>query len=499
MFSPRHFRFYSFLYLFIPFLIFLCGWVKLTFAMIAALAVLIFLYRCLRARGPEAALPQAGERGYSSWAVWALVIFLWMALSGSGGIGFQNLDYAKHNFLLHDLFQFRWPVAYQLQSRAQGAPGQEALLVYSLAYYLPPAVAAKLLGWNFGYVFTFFWTFAGFILVFYWFRKICGTSSAVALVLFLLFSGLDIFGALRLKPYWVGDWNSHLEWWADFGAYGSMTTWFFWTPQHAIPAWLVSGMMVHDLRHKKTSQDVFILLALAFFWSPLVSIGIAPIALVVLWKTRLKGAASFQNIFCALFVLLISALFFMANLSISNPVSSGSGFLFSVYPALKAPKLLFFCLLEFGLYSIFLLPVYRKEPLLLAAVFGLSLTPLYKMGLYNDFMLKVCMPSLFILALYVINTVMDRRLYFSKFCFVPAALFILLLAGMVTPLHELSRALRNFNIAIPRFERGSSLAKSGIRKGGFSNSQRIRDQYLGIYKTDAQKSIFRKGKLPPAA
>ncbi|MCA9417857.1 MAG: hypothetical protein KC917_16380, partial [Candidatus Omnitrophica bacterium] len=123
----------AFLYLSLPYLLFFWGWLWLPYALLATVALLIGLASAILGGRSE-----AREDGPRAWGSWRRVLFVavialvWVALSGIGGLGFQNPDYPKHNAVLKDLIEKDWPVVY---GEGEGARA----LVYYFAYYLPAA------------------------------------------------------------------------------------------------------------------------------------------------------------------------------------------------------------------------------------------------------------------------------------------------------------------------------------------------------------------------
>jgi hypothetical protein len=101
--------------------------------------------------------------------------------------------------------------------------------------------------------------------------------------------------------------------------------------------------------------------------------------------------------------------------------------------------ILMFYLLEFLIYSLLLLEKFKKDKIFIVAVITLSLIPLICFGFYNDFCMRVSIPSLCILYFYIIRYINDNGKYKNL-------LMILLLIGSLTGVFEISRGLQNFGI-----------------------------------------------------
>jgi hypothetical protein len=160
--------------------------------------------------------------------LWSAVALMLVSLSGAGGVGLQEGDYFKHNAVLKGLIESPWPV---WVPTPQGA----FPLVYYLGWYLPAAAVGKLWGWEAANVFMFIWTYWGVLLALGWFALLVGRCSPVVLAVFFLFSAPDVVGAAWMKligwdpgpplPPPIRDawginwyalrwWNWELRWWA---------------------------------------------------------------------------------------------------------------------------------------------------------------------------------------------------------------------------------------------------------------------------------------------
>ena len=149
LFSDRNIEAYSLIYIIIPYLIFAFGWLNLPFALLLSGIIIVSagLYiKNLNNEASETKEVYLKNQNLKYFLITILILLVWCLLSGMGGFGFQNNpDYEKNNAIFHDLFLYKWPVAYKDYS-----------LVYYLGYYLPTGLVMKLLGWNLGYIFSFF-------------------------------------------------------------------------------------------------------------------------------------------------------------------------------------------------------------------------------------------------------------------------------------------------------------------------------------------------------
>jgi hypothetical protein len=211
----------SLAYLSLPVAVFLVGWLRpgwaavMTAALVAGLVAMARRFRAV-ATTPREERPVSG----AAVAMGALAVMVVVGLSGPGGFGVQTWDWAKHNAILKDLVEQPWPVAY--------ATGRDDVaLTYYVAYYLPAALAGKLAGWQAANVALFAWTAIGCVLAMLWLVVLSGAPVWRCVAIFVLFSGLDVVGAIAWSTRWnKGRWANdfHLEWWAGHWTYPGNVT-----------------------------------------------------------------------------------------------------------------------------------------------------------------------------------------------------------------------------------------------------------------------------------
>jgi len=177
-------------------------------------------------------------------AMGALAVVVVVGLSGPGGFGVQTWDWAKHNAILKDLVEQPWPVAYATER-------DDVALTYYVAHYLPAALAGKLAGWQAANVVLFAWTVIGCVLAMLWLVVLSGAPVWRCLAIFVLFSGLDVVGAIAWSSRWsMRRWPNdfHLEWWAGHWTYPGNVTLIAFAPHQATAGWLLTGLTIDGLR-----------------------------------------------------------------------------------------------------------------------------------------------------------------------------------------------------------------------------------------------------------
>jgi hypothetical protein len=451
----KRFHRLSILYLVLPFLIFLFGWIRLIIALPLSLILLFALYKLLNANyqlpTSNTQSPTPNLLPLSSTSIyWLVITVLWLLISGIGGYAFQNWDHNWRNVVFRDLMNFDWPVYY-----AQPESGPVKMLIYYVGFWLPAALIAKFTNWQIANFALFIWSLLGLLLVTHHLASTLKTSPFKATLLLILFSGLDALGVwLFPKDYpTLLPPITHLETWAGNLQYSSFTTQLFWVFNQAIPAWLVISVIARSEatkqsrsgyeiasgeeqeRHRTSSpqgnDELILLWSLCFFFAPLVSVGLLPYILIELIK-QTDFKSSFKNlnpaiILSALIIFLLSISYFL-----SNTAAQQRGF-----QSLPITNFLAFFLLEGGLLWLILILSKYRDPRWIVTGALLALIPFIQLGSDRDFVMRASIAPLFYLMLMTGETIFNKN--------TPRALLItfyfLLSIGAITPLYEINRSI----------------------------------------------------------
>lgn len=233
----------SYLYLTLPIIIFLLGWCRWYIGIPVSLIAAAALVLCMRENkwGRNSGTLEFAASDKGKVVLIAVVVLIWVCLSGVGGYMWQNLDHQWRNSIFELMVNEKWPVLGQVDS--EGGMMSRGM-VYYIGYWLPSAIFGKIFGLKMGYAMQYIWAVIG-ILLFYsliciWRKKIM----VWPLFVFMFFSGLDAVGAVFSQPGTLevfGD--MHLEAWAEHYQFSSITTQLFWVFNQAIPVWLACGLI----------------------------------------------------------------------------------------------------------------------------------------------------------------------------------------------------------------------------------------------------------------
>lgn len=228
-----------YLYQALPILIFFLGWCRWYIGIPAAAIVIFGVFLCMKEHRvwKYEISPLTGAQKLKIIAI-VVIVVIWAGLSGVGGYFWQNTDHTVRNTMFELLVNERWPVVENVDI---GGQMQSRGIMYYIGYWLPSALAGKLLGIQAGYAVQYLWAVIG-ILLFY--SLICIWRKKIViwpLFVFIFFSGLDAVGMAVSEPGILeifGD--AHLEAWSQHYQFSSTTTQLFWVFNQAIPVWLAS-------------------------------------------------------------------------------------------------------------------------------------------------------------------------------------------------------------------------------------------------------------------
>lgn len=426
-------------YLTLPPLVFVLGWLRWYLALPVAAVLVVSCVLCLRGetyQSPAFLLgaPGAGKR----LLLLAGVVALWFLLSGLGGYTYQNKpDHDLRNATFRDLVACKWPLMATPRADAgsflAGAP--RVAYVYYLGHWLPAAVVGKVCGLRAGIHALFLWSLLGGLLALYFYFRHLGTTRLTLGLIFLAFSGLDVIGYLVLQGH-LPPFGTHIEWWATYFQYSSITTTLFWVFNQTIAVWLIVMLLLNQ----RSARNAGYLYAMSFIVGPYSALGMLPLVLYQL--IRASGRAvwrwlTFQNVAAVLLLAVVCGSYYLT----STNGGVRTGWLFQIYPFSTAAlfTLLLFWLLEFGLLLLVIGHAFYREPLFWITAGLLLFIPCFHSGICNEFAMRASIPPLLLTMVFCARyfTLPNRRRWAT------IALTVLLIIGAWTPGAEVWRSLRH--------------------------------------------------------
>lgn len=286
----------SFVYLALPTILFLGGWVIPWVGIPLILAVIFAVYYVIDVVGK-------GNEGIRFDCKKGLVILgivgVWVCLSGIGGYIWQNRwDHMFRNAVFLDLVRYEWPVVVNNE-----------MLTYYLGFWLVPSSLAKLTGsLELGWFFQFVWGVTGLYLALLWIYEFIGAFKIRVIFIVLLVGTIDIIPFFFYK----GDWNidTVIENWNPIAFLEWPDTMIYWVYNQMIPSFMAC-MMIYVL---KSARVTVLVIAFLLLLSPMSIVLLVPLAVVQLlievvknskWNERLKTLLAPSNIISLLVAIVI--------------------------------------------------------------------------------------------------------------------------------------------------------------------------------------------------
>ncbi|MEC3910612.1 hypothetical protein U5A82_09005 [Sphingobium sp. CR2-8] len=364
-------------------------------------------------------------RSYTGPTVATLLLCIGLAgailmLGGEGRFFYANIDWQVRFAALRDMSAYPWPFVYM---RAE-----PEVLRAPVGMFLAPALIGKIAGARAADLALLVQNslMLGAILALLTTLFETRRAKAVALFVFMVFSGLDVLGRLLIH----GGLSDHLENWSGL-QYSSTVTLAFWVPNHAISGWIGALSFLLWRAGKIPLGAALALLPLTALWSPLGLIGAMPFALLAGVRTLYQRSLRVPDIALPALASLIAVPGLLYLAAAGNNVGMRAQ---TIVP------------LQWGIFELLEILVYiaplalmarsvrfGRDTLALVTVW-LLVIPFVQIGSSIDMMMRGSICALTILAIMVADALLGepatRRLLIG-----------LLAIGSITGLAEIRRAL----------------------------------------------------------
>lgn len=461
---------FAFLYIALPLCFFSIGYLKPWIAVVVTAGVLLALWRGAHEPNVMPGRDKMVEISLIQMGILFVIMLLWTYLGGLNGCFYQSDDWQIRNAIFRDMITHEWPVTYNNGSA----------LTYYIAFWMPPAAIGRLIylltgelgiAWSIGNNMLWIWTTVGQFLISLLLIVYLGAHSVrkqiVTIVIFVLFSGLDVVGvAIRnaFAEYFAPNYL-HLEWWAGSRQFSSITTCLYWVFNQAVVPWLAVMCFLFE----KDARNYLLIGSSCLICGPFPFVGLVLCMIVrwaeslvnsikrAQWKQMLKKTFSLQNVVVLLTALPPIALYFVSNYAFSQGVGTAATafgvqteqsvtLLESIANYVTLP-LIAFLGLEVGVYLMLLWWKYRRNTMFYAIGLMFAILPYFRIGVSADFCMRTTIPPIFILMIMVMESVLEGMDTFKTdgrnkrlaLCSLVATLCI----GAVTPGVEIYRGIYN--------------------------------------------------------
>lgn len=415
--SSLEIRFKSFflmtvIFLFLPIAIFFMGYLRplpgILFTTVLVTLV-VFSVRDCRRDAEKALVMENDSLSVPMWFLFGTIFFAVAVtiVTGVGEFVWSTYDHAFRRAILRDLISYKWPIVYDPST--QSNPEVVKLLgitkpqgfVYYFTYWMPAALTGKLFGFNFANVFLVLWNAFGIFLTLIGMCFFCRRTTMAAWFTYLCFDGMTFIPNLvhGIIPYstlrWLEGYVPHMEFVSN---YSNICNVF----NQVIPCYLIVVLIMLSRNNRNTG----LLGGAMFAYSPWATIGMIPIALVGLFRKKVRAGSIRQSVLNLLspgnlifptLALVVFGSFYESN---SNAVEI-SGFTWKFYSNIGDYLLCYLVLIIIEIVPVALLALLgnRKNPFYWVSVGTLLVFPLYRISLQNDFLMRGTMPALFVLCI----------------------------------------------------------------------------------------------------
>lgn len=341
-----------------------------------------------------------GERIEASTLAICLVIACCvLMLGGEGRFLSATTDWRIRDAVLADLGRHPWPFRYATTD------GTLAILRAPLGMYLLPALAGgggqtaldiALLAANTAML--------GLLLALAASLFPAGKPRATALTIFLLFSGFDAVGTLLMR--WMGHPATlfHMENWAPASQFTAIFTQISWAPQHALAGWACALFYLLWQQRKLPIGALAAAIPLFAFWSPVAAAGALPFAALAAYRSLRAIRVADVGLGAIAVAISIPALLYQhagssSVISGANPIAPG---IYALAILLEVAPLVLPLLWSRSAHR------FGRDALILATAM-LLLAPLYRVGLWKDFQMRVTIVPIVLVAAAFADTLMAAR------------------------------------------------------------------------------------------
>lgn len=389
------------LYLLIPSILFMLTWIQLWIGIPCVLFIVFYTWKTLQ----HSTISEDEKSIYSPNILLCLGISIVLNyVLGIGEFRPQTYDFQANNFKYYDLITHDLPV-YYLE--------QKTYLCYYTGYYLPSALLAKVFGIETCRYFSFVWSVFGMWLVFCWILTFTRKNVVGLLMIVLLFANAWFVIKLLmnfeyfqeyLKPYYI-----------QLNQFKLITSPliknYAWATQHTIPACLGVCVLIDNFRTKSDLKYLLLMLLSTMFWSPLTAVGLFPfVAFYFLKDLKNLFSAIMIKDFIFMTILAISfiplLLYFISTEGIHT---NNTEFIWQTGVKSWWIFYLIYTFSNFIIWGLFLNYTQNQYTSLwkIAIIFP-CIIAIYRIGIYNDFNIRVSFPSFFMLSILVGISIVER-------------------------------------------------------------------------------------------
>lgn len=419
------------LYLLIPSVLFLLTWIHVWIGIPCVLFIAFYTWKTWQ----ESKI--STDKIFISFQNILLCMIISVGLNYLLGIGEflpQTYDFQANNYKYYDLITHQLPVYY---------PEQKTFLCYYTGYYLPSALLAKIFGITSCRYFSFLWSVIGMALVFLWISTFTRKSIVGLLAIVLLFA--NAWFVIKLLMYFEYFQEYLPPYYIQLNQFKLITSSliknYAWATQHTIPACLGVCVLIENFRHKTALKYLLLMLLSTMFWSPLTSVGLFPFVAFYFLKNIkiLLSSESVKDLLLMTFLIISFSPLLLYFVSTEGIHKNNTEFIWQTGVSSWWIFYLIYAISNFIIWGILLNYCDNKYKTLwkIAVIFP-CLIAIYRIGIYNDFNIRVSFPSFFMLSILVGNSVVEKMKLKSL---VGVGILILIIMSSLANINHISNTL----------------------------------------------------------
>ena len=389
------------LYLLIPSVLFLLTWIHLWIGIPCVLFIVFYTWKTLQKTTVST------HETFISLSTFSFCLGISIILNYVLGIGEfrpQTYDFQANNFKYYDLITHQLPVYYA---------EQKTYLCYYTGYYLPSALLAKVFGIETCRYFSFIWSVFGMWLVFLWISTFSRKNIIGLLMIVLLFA--NAWFAIKLLINFAY-FQEHLQpYYIQLNQFKLITSPliknYAWATQHTIPACLGVCVSIDNFRTKTNLKYLLLMLLSTMFWSPLTAVGLFPFVAFYFLKDlkNVFSINSIRSLMLMMFLILSFTPLLLYFISTEGIHVNNTEFIWQTGVKSWWIFYLIYTISNFIIWGFFLNHTKNQYKILwkIAVIFP-SIIAIYRIGIYNDFNVRVSFPSFFMLSILVGISVVEK-------------------------------------------------------------------------------------------
>ncbi len=388
-------------YLLIPSILFLLTWIHLWMGIPCVLFIVFYTWKTFQ---KNQIFSNENIISFPNILICLSISIVLNYILGIGEFRWQTYDFQANNFKYYDLITNKLPVYY---------PKQQTYLCYYTGYYLPSVLLAKAFGIETCRYFSFIWSVLGMWLVFLWISTFTRKNIIGLLAIVLLFA--NAWFVIKLLMYFEFFQEYLQPYYIQLNQFKLITSPliknYAWATQHTIPVCLSVCILIDNFRTKTDLKYLLVMLLSTMFWSPLTTVGLFPFVAFYFLKEikNLFSRHSIEDLMLMILLILSFAPLLLYFVSTEGIHGNNTEFIWQTGVKSWWVFYLIYIISNFLIWGLFLNYFKNKyKTLWIIAVIFPCLIAIYRIGIYNDFNIRVSFPSFFMLSILVGISVIEK-------------------------------------------------------------------------------------------